>query len=1101
MPRSIPVMRLFILIVICGTSPWGQTWGQEPQPIIDDGEQEVDEPRVPNDVDPKRARQLVTEFERGGIAQVIKVVEKEDVSSWYGAFETLGVVASKDLRIRTMLVQLALDADDDTVRFHSNYALLQIEGEHEEVKTALIAMSDQVNGVDTERLLAYLGKQAEQELRNRLAHGRADVRRNSLRLLSQLDQDQEEFLPTYRAGLLDEDISVRRRAALTLVELHHPSLQVIETLIACFDIPIDLGPDGLESYRYDSRLHEALKSLGRDAAPALIEAIIGPQSSDRVRRSACRTLRVIGEKHETIHLSPAAERLHAAIDSPDPTTRAWAALALVGIDSRAFDAANHLIPWLESSPSLQIEVFDALSNLDSEPDRYPDSLILPLLKAYFTADEDLREYPLRFTFRRMSYGPRAIDFLVRQMEQEEFRATIIKDILWDESGPRDPRFVPYLKPYISNLTGRNMGFALRNLGSMGDEGAQALAEFTLDTQLDESFRRSSLEALASALPAVRRTDWLDPLIPAFQRMLRADAPDFSVETSVVLAYSNYEGPLADLLVKAAATSNYHTWWHLKMWVIRRESEADEIAAQLVEGLTQDPDYLQKSRINLLSEIAPYSVAARAILRERLLKGESIGRWDIAEWGEGKTIVPLLVAKIAQDDPQQKLIGISGLNSMIRSYQDPTCCPRRVPRDGRKELELREIPVGLVDALAEDDFTLKLAAVELLRRFEPNHPAALAALMEIVEQGDNKRENRNAAEMLSEFAHQLEPEVDRLIDLLNNPERRDLALVALSGAGESGQPAVPKLIQVLEDSPGDHQVIAALKSIGPAAINAEGVMVEQLQTERWSEDIARAYAAIGGSLQRIAPWIDTTLADKENRGSGLKVLVDLSPALDVSPWLLGALRSDDLELRYLVAEALGKYQAPVVPGMYEPLIELTRHSNPHLRRVAAEALKNQLGPADKVVPALIHLLEDEDSKVRSHAALAIGEYGEQAASAVPKLIPLLNQEGVDFGVDFRAVGALKAIGPQALMALPALESRLLAESPPHRYAHLQWSTHAEILRTIEQFGPSAKAVLPTLVKLQMGPIPNEIKLDLAAAIWSVDPETADRVGAPRPQSLK
>lgn len=74
-----------------------------------------------------------------------------------------------------------------------------------------------------------------------------------------------------------------------------------------------------------------------------------------------------------------------------------------------------------------------------------------------------------------------------------------------------------------------------------------------------------------------------------------------------------------------------------------------------------------------------------------------------------------------------------------------------------------------------------------------------------------------------------------------------------------------------------------------------------------------------------------------------------------------------------------------------------------------------------LPALIAVLQDQDSNVRGWSAQAIGNIGSEAAEAVPDLIALLSNS--DEGSRNSACIALRGIGPAAKQALPALRKSL------------------------------------------------------------------------------
>ena len=75
-----------------------------------------------------------------------------------------------------------------------------------------------------------------------------------------------------------------------------------------------------------------------------------------------------------------------------------------------------------------------------------------------------------------------------------------------------------------------------------------------------------------------------------------------------------------------------------------------------------------------------------------------------------------------------------------------------------------------------------------------------------------------------------------------------------------------------------------------------------------------------------------------------------------------------------------------------------------------------------IPALIHLLKDENQSVRIVAAKEIAELNEIAARALPKLIESFRQPNGEEGMEY--VLAVVVFGNQALPELqPALESAL------------------------------------------------------------------------------
>jgi HEAT repeat protein len=92
----------------------------------------------------------------------------------------------------------------------------------------------------------------------------------------------------------------------------------------------------------------------------------------------------------------------------------------------------------------------------------------------------------------------------------------------------------------------------------------------------------------------------------------------------------------------------------------------------------------------------------------------------------------------------------------------------------------------------------------------------------------------------------------------------------------------------------------------------------------------------------------------------------------------------------------------------------------LTRWEAIRTLGKIGPdAKPAMPVLIASLNDEEEKVREHAAESLGEIGD--ATAVPHLIRMLGDSAARVRRD--AVRSLGQFGPAAKSSLPAIEKLL------------------------------------------------------------------------------
>lgn len=93
----------------------------------------------------------------------------------------------------------------------------------------------------------------------------------------------------------------------------------------------------------------------------------------------------------------------------------------------------------------------------------------------------------------------------------------------------------------------------------------------------------------------------------------------------------------------------------------------------------------------------------------------------------------------------------------------------------------------------------------------------------------------------------------------------------------------------------------------------------------------------------------------------------------------------------------------------------------LRKIAAVELGHLGADAEKAIPDLEHLLNDEQKDIRTEAAFALAKIGSHSPNTVNALIELLQQPNDH--EKYLAVKALGLIGPDAKKAIPLLQKEL------------------------------------------------------------------------------
>jgi len=214
------------------------------------------------------------------------------------------------------------------------------------------------------------------------------------------------------------------------------------------------------------------------------------------------------------------------------------------------------------------------------------------------------------------------------------------------------------------------------------------------------------------------------------------------------------------------------------------------------------------------------------------------------------------------------------------------------------------------------------------------------------------------------------------------------------------------------------------------------------------------------LEDIAPLVGCGHHKTVHRA--LEILVNLAPeSRSELPRVFALARGDDPRLRHIavfaavrmapndpdvvavLADALtvssedgrrdllnaASHLRPSLPGLADVVIRCATDPSPKVRGRAAALLAAIVLEDRSRLAALVAMLGDDESAVRSSAAHALSKLATLAAPGVPGLIELLTND--DDGDDHGAVRAITAIGPAAAAAAPAMMARLERLDPADR----------------------------------------------------------------------
>ena len=190
-----------------------------------------------------------------------------------------------------------------------------------------------------------------------------------------------------------------------------------------------------------------------------------------------------------------------------------------------------------------------------------------------------------------------------------------------------------------------------------------------------------------------------------------------------------------------------------------------------------------------------------------------------------------------------------------------------------------------------------------------------------------------------------------------------------------------------------------------------------------------------------------------------------------PLLRRFINSGDEDLQWETFEIIRRIGPPAIPL----LVELLRHPQVEIRRLAADALIDLAPDTQSIQPALRRSLRDDDSMVVADSARALGALRGKASPSVRALVNALSHD--EPHVRIYAAEALASIGPPASAATKDLARALRDPIPGVRWAA------GEALGSI---GPAAQSAVPQLIEA----LKDEflyVRICAAGALGSIGPK--------------
>ena len=320
---------------------------------------------------------------------------------------------------------------------------------------------------------------------------------------------------------------------------------------------------------------------------------------------------------------------------------------------------------------------------------------------------------------------------------------------------------------------------------------------------------------------------------------------------------------------------------------------------------------------------------------------------------------------------------------------------------------------------------------------------------------NLREKVEAVRLLGEIGSPASAAVPSLLPLLEDKDAgvRYESIIALGRIHQEPEQVVPALIRQLDDQGPvvQHAAINALRHFGDEAESAIPQLRKFLndKTPLISLSAARAIAEISDTgTEAIEEAKSVLVASLQNpnpeiAGSAISGLVILS--VSALPDIVALLDSKEVPTVCNACDALAAI-GPSDPKTISKLTELAKSEDSTVRWHAMIAIGEGGKESKSALPSLIAGLKDEDANVRYSAQQALYRLGEPA---LPALIASLDDEQIQS----TAAGILGGMGPAAGSAAAPLAH--LLDSPNQ-------AVRREAIFALAAIGSDAKAHVPGLV---------------------------------------
>lgn len=293
-----------------------------------------------------------------------------------------------------------VQSDIDSVREGARDCLIAMKEDAAEAVPVLVKMLEEDRRVIGEMYtLQHIGSPAVPHLMSALESSEAMVRRRACRVLGRIDSDEKFIAERISELLVDDDLTVRKRAAQTLRYMPVESSKVLSALIAAIENPRKLSR---------SDLIGALRHQGPAAVPVLRQLLASEQQRDRA--AAVGALTALGPS-----AAPCLPELMTLLSESDKYHQRQLVLCLKEIGPAAEISIPMLIKLLKEVDGrgpLTIALGGAIAKID--PDN--SEAISILIGKLETRLDDSKRY---LKIKRGNFAPSALGYAAPLMRHDE----------------------------------------------------------------------------------------------------------------------------------------------------------------------------------------------------------------------------------------------------------------------------------------------------------------------------------------------------------------------------------------------------------------------------------------------------------------------------------------------------------------------------------------------------------------------------------------------------------------------------------------------------------------------------------------------------------